>query len=226
MRAEYDHDNNRVIAVENESGRVTATQSARVLGGSTEWVPARIEYPEGYDQRFMSLLRPLSVRYDYDADTNEVVVRYPDADFSSEAIREELRQMIRGAARQVLNQSDWYIVRSVETGAPIPDQVREERDGVRRRVDEFERELEHTADDRLHDFSFTFTTDIPNHNARPKAERPPANGDGSLWVTDATHPGEQGKPVRPARPDEVGPIVPEGEDMRGMPNVEQIGETK
>lgn len=225
MRAEYDHTNNRVVQVETDNGRQTATQNPRVLGAKTEWLPAHVVYPDGYDARFQALLRPLSVRYDYDAETNEISVHYPDADFNPEAIRSQLREMIRGSARQVLNQTDWYFVRKVETGKDVPAEVVEEREGVRQKAETFEADLESIPDSDLSDFNFTFGTHMPEKFQAKPAE-PVKGADGKHWVTNASSPEEEGQPVRPAQAHEVGPLVPPDQPT-GMPNVsKQEGEVR
>jgi hypothetical protein len=218
MRAEYDHTNNRVVQVENDDGRMTATHNPRVLGAKTEWLPAHVVYPDGYDARFTTLLRAMNVRYDYDEDSNQVTVHYPDADFSPEAIRNELREMIRGSARQVLNRTDWYFVRKMETGKDVPAEVVEEREAVRQQAEKFEADLGNTPDGDLTDFSFTLGTDVPNP-VQAKPASPVKGADGEQWITDASAPGEQGNPVRRAKKGEVGPTVVPTRPKSGMPNV-------
>ena len=223
MRAEYDHNNNRVVAIENDNGQVTTTTTARVLGAETEWVPARIEYPEGYDQRFNSLLNPMQVRYDYEAATNEVVIRYPEADYSPAAIRQELVSMIKSAARQMLNMTDWVIIRSFETGEEAPDDIRSQRAAIRSRSEEFEEQLKSVADADLTSFTFSFDTEAPNDDPRPEPE-PVKGADGREWVTDASSPEQEGNPVQPI--EEQAGYVPETHPV-GLPGQDgQIGEIR
>lgn len=226
MRAEYDHTNNRVVQVETDDGRKIPTYEARVLGSETEWLPVQVEYPVGYEARFHTLLNPDNIRYDYDEEQARVIVRYPEADFSAEAIRANLAQMIRDRVKIMLGETDWAIVRSVETGKSVPDDISSEREMLRGRADSLLAALDNTADEDLVNFDFTFDYDEPG---RVYATSVVVEGaDGREWITTATHPGEEGDPVRPAEDDEYDPnrnprpVIAESKD-EGVPWLREPG---
>ena len=202
MRAEYDHENNRVVALETDDGRITGTNSPRVLGAPTEWIGVDIVYPDGYDARFNSLLRAVSVEYAYDAQNNRITVQYPDADFSPEAIRARLFAMVKNAAGSALGETDWYVVREMETETPMPSEVKARRAELRSMTDAYEAEIAQIADEDLNNWTFAFDGEV-DAKAAPSVAGPVPGGDGKPWVTDATKPDQEGKQVRQAKDIEV-----------------------
>lgn len=210
MRAEYDFQNNRVVSLEMDDGRVVSTNNPRVLGASTQWLPVVVVYPDGYDQRFHALLNPGSVEYRYVETGNRVEVHYPDADFSPATVREHMRSQIKNAARTRMSNTDWYLVRKVETGADVPDDIAAERQAIRDKEAAYQQQLDATSDADVPNFTFTFTTDEPKQATTSATDigGPVRGGDGREWITDATHPDEKGNPVRHATADEVPPQRP------------------
>lgn len=201
MRAEYDYTNNRIVAIEQDNGRVAATNNPRVLGARTEWLPVSVVYPDGYDERFMGLLHADSVEYQHDADKNIVIVKYPDADFSADAIRAQLIEASKLMAKNELNLTDWVIVKAMETGTPVPQDIADARAKIRQKSNEMEQSVRDADDADLSDMNVTFGP-VPTAEQSPPVDAV-EGGDGSEWVTNATAPGEEGKQVRPAKPNEV-----------------------
>lgn len=224
MRAEYDRTNDRVVAVETDDGRITPTHNPRVLGATTEWLPAEVHYPTGYEARFQNLLGNVT-QYALNDAGNVVVVSFPEADFSPAALRGALREGVDIAAQRALGRTDWAVIRKVETNEPIPGEIVGERRAHRARAAELKAQIAALADKDVPAFDFTFDTDTPGRPAPRAAAASVKGGDGREWVTDATAPGEHGEPVRPIDADEGhgpvsegGPVTPKIET--GLPWVE------
>lgn len=203
VRAEYDRKNNRVVALEDDEGRVRYTGESYELGAPTEWVPVIAVYPPGYTARFSSLLHgpskhgiaKESIRYTYDSDSNQVLMEFPEADFSPSQQREALRTIAKDTARYELSKTDWYVIRQIETGKPIPSSVVAEREALRSKADNYLEEIDTLPDASLAEYNITFDSDEPG---RPVKDEPaPKGADGREWITDATAPGQEGSPISP-----------------------------
>ena len=195
IEAEYDHDNNRVVTLKTARDTLQTTHNPRVLGAKTEWVQVETRYPEGYDPRFDSLLNIGQLSFTYDPKKNMVIVEFPEADFSVDAVRRTLRDMINQQANNELRNTDWYVIRKMETGKPIPADVSATRDGVRAKANRYTAELASAPDSELNSFSVSFGEE-PQKPAT--TEEPVAKGgDGKEWRTDATAPGQEGNPIHP-----------------------------
>lgn len=198
--AEYDHKTNRILALKTATGEVHSTGAQRVLGAKTEWVRVETILPEGYDPQFHSLLYVAPhrgqdpLRYTYDPDGNRVVVEFPYADFSVEAMRERLRRQAKESAHTALMETDWYVIRQVETGVPIPEDIKAVRESIRQRADTMEGEIRTLSATEIGEYDMTLPPTLMED------EPPPPGGDGSEWRTDATEPGQKGSPVRPVEP--------------------------
>jgi hypothetical protein len=201
VEAEYDLDNNRVVALKEASGTLRATHNPRVLGANTEWLPVETRLPEGYNPRFNSLLGQGNLSFTYDPSKHIVVVEFPHADFSVAAVRKTLRDMVNQQANNELRNTDWYIVRKMETGAEIPTEVIEKRKELRDKANEYTSTLDTLPDDKLTSFSVTFG-EVPTEAPKAKEEPVAKGGDGREWRTDATAPGQEGKPLHPIEEDE------------------------
>ena len=205
MRAEYDRANNRVVALEMDDGRISSTHNPRVLGAETEWLPVVVVYPDGYDQRFNNLLSPHEVEYRFD--NERIEVHYPKADFSPAAIRMTVESSISNAAKGLLSATDWYFVRQLDTGEPVPAEVSAERQRIRARVSELKAELSSVPDAEIASWRYTFDGDEPGR-VGAQAERMVRGADGREWVTDAKAPGEQGRPIEPVAEQRQAPLRP------------------
>lgn len=196
IRGEFDHTNHRVVALETAYGEIHSTNQPRVLGATTEWYPTEIRLPEGYNDRLPFLLHEDSTRYDFDPEKQVIVIEYPDADFSPRAIRAALVDLAKHAANYELAKTDWYVIRMQETGKDIPESIRQRRQEIRDKSQRYEREIAKASVKDLNDFTITYGLEEGDLE-KPEPEMPPG-GDGSLWITDATSPDQEGKPVKPA----------------------------
>lgn len=199
LRAEYDFDNNRVVALENVLGQVHNTHNPRVLGARTEWVEVETRLPAKYNPRFDYLLHADDVRFGFDPDTQVVTIEYPRADFTPNSLRILLKDQAKEAARRELSDTDWYVVRMMETGTPIPPEVLARREEIRSLSNEYVEQLDVASPVELDNFEVNYGTkpekNIPKPNERDPVVR---GGDGSEWITDASEPGQKGNPVEPA----------------------------
>lgn len=196
--AKYDKTNNLVVSLRSADGREMRTHNPIILGAETEWVPTVVQYPEGYDPKFHGLMQADSMEFAYNAEQNVVEVRFPNADFSPASIRKALKAMAKDAAGFALAPTDWYVIRSAETGKPIPQDVKAERDRIRQKADSYDSQIGTLPDTGLSDFVITYGNE-PGQPPTPPVI--PKGADGREWVTDATHPSQEGNPVKPV--DEV-----------------------
>lgn len=88
--------------------------------------------PEDYIPRFSNLLG--SATFELRAD-GHVYQSYPNADFSLAAVRKILKEMAAVDAGRVLQGTDWYVVRKLEIGTPIPEDISGFRQKVRDHLD-------------------------------------------------------------------------------------------
>lgn len=119
--------------------------------------------PEDFIERFPRLLGLGTVEV---LDENTLIMRYPDADFSEEAVRGELRRMVNEEANKILQRSDWYVVRQFETGKRIPGDVMRGRQRVRDDVDVASRQIENLKGAALMTYEWEFT-DVHGYDRRP-----------------------------------------------------------
>ena len=69
------------------------------------------------------------------------------ADLDAERAEEE-RLRINDEARAYLRETDWYFIRQAETGAVMPDEIRDERQAARARVEEHNNDRRTTGQTR------------------------------------------------------------------------------
>lgn len=207
VSAEYDPSNQRVVSLKTDTGEIQGTFEPRVLGAPTEWVPVRTILPVGYDSRFDGLRfkntspENPAMRFAYDESQNIVTLDFPQADFSPAALREALSGQIRIAANLALAPTDWTVIRQMETGKAVPEDVKAARSLIRLKVDEYDQKLTDTPDADLN--AFAINIEGESGPTFPGDAGVAPDGDGSEWITDATAPDVRGTPVRPAETHEV-----------------------
>lgn len=194
VEAEYDHENNVVVALRSSDGREVLTHNARVLGAPTEWLPTQTVYPAGYDSRFNGLLHSDQLMFAHDEDRGVIRVEFPQADFSPGAIRQELIRKSNMMANKILQETDFYVIRQVDTGKPMPTEIAQTRSAVRAKSDDYARQIAAASEEELLHIKVTYGTEPGQPTPSPKPVR---GADGRLWVTDATHPDQQGNPIEP-----------------------------
>jgi hypothetical protein len=75
---------------------------------------------------------------------------------SVEDLRKEKIDEIKSRAEEILNNTDWYIVRRSETGKEVPSHIIQHRQDVRQAVEECESDI-HSLDtlDEIRDYEYT-----------------------------------------------------------------------
>lgn len=194
MRALIDNRSQHVLAVVDDSGRTTHSIPGWDTFPDTRWVDMVVEYPEDYEPEHHALLGRQSI-YSYDQDEDIARQTFPDADFSPDAIRASLISRVNETAAQELHRTDWYVVRFVETGDAVPEDVQSERNSIRERVHHWKTLINRASEAELPDFKVDFNGQKQEPQDVLIAARPKGS-DGAAYVTDATHPSQTGAIVR------------------------------
>lgn len=132
--------------------------------------------PEDYIQRFPGLLGSTVFEKREDG---RVYQTYPDADYSVAAVRAELKSMAARDATNQLQGSDWYVVRSIETGKPIPEDIKEFRQKVRDHLDWIREDIDTKGARELVEYRWNY----PNNNDQVMINGVPVYLDRSLDTT-------------------------------------------
>lgn len=111
--------------------------------------------PENFIPRFSSLVG--SSKFEKMPD-GRVLETFPDADFSVERIRLELKRQVREDASRELGRTDWYVVRKVELGTEIPGEVSALRKKIRDHVDWVSDDIDKTEPRALVEYQWKFPT--------------------------------------------------------------------
>lgn len=132
LQAEWDPVGKVVIAFLDDTDPFRPRQPTGANG--TPGVAAAIldvqsRYPDPYLPSLPELLGRAVVRWD--PDSNVLIREWPGADYTPETVRAGLRRLIDQNARMVLAETDWAVVRQMETDEPIPADVKTYRSSVR-----------------------------------------------------------------------------------------------
>jgi len=112
--------------------------------------------PEDYIPRFPELLGSSKFTLMEDGRVRET---FPDADYSVEAVRGELKRMVRESATMELSRSDWYVIRSMELNTKIPEPITKLRESVRTHVHWIENHLDSVKARDLVDYQWKMPSD-------------------------------------------------------------------
>lgn len=160
--AEINLDTQIVYSVKSPEGQIHPTGVGITVDARTEWLPIIRAYPEEYPYGALEMLGPSRFEVDENFGENHervVVETFPNADFSPEAFLKLAKTSIKQAANQALHDTDWMIIRQMETGVPVPDDILEKRASVRSATVEDEAELNSMAPSQWAEF-------VPNRTNR------------------------------------------------------------
>ena len=208
--AQYDAVDSQLLSVVNHlpESIVSSTPEQLAALGYYELV---IEQPVDAIRRFPQLLG--SSLFTLEAD-GKVHQTFPDANFSVAKVRETLIAEMKSSQFRIMNTTDWYYVRQIEEGTPVPEEVKTVRQRQRAYGEDVEQQIE-TMDERsLIDFEWTWPTSINQtmergvpvrHVTLPPDEPPAINEEPAPPPPDPT-------PPPPEETVEAGPILPLIED--------------
>lgn len=129
----WDEESQQVFALRID-GTEYSTGVPRSEGSTPEWRRVVDALPEDYIPGHPHILGRSVFETD-DTFAKDVVLRtYPDADYSPQGFKERSAQRVRDRAHQALVDTDWYVVREMEVGKPIPTAIKEARVRVRNAV--------------------------------------------------------------------------------------------
>ena len=109
--------------------------------------------PEDFIPRFPSLLGQSEFKLLGDGRVKQT---FPKADFSVKAVRSELKALARTRAGQELAATDWYLIRQLELGTPVPAEVVTLRKKIRDHVDWLDGDIDKKSARALVDYQFMF----------------------------------------------------------------------
>lgn len=132
LRAEWDPLSQVVLAFLDDTDPFRPRQPTGAQpspGVAPVVLPVQSRYPDPYLATLPDLLGPAVVRWD--ADANVLIREWPAADYTPDTVRVGLRKLVEWNARQALADTDWAVVRQMETDEPIPADIRTFRGAVR-----------------------------------------------------------------------------------------------
>jgi len=130
----WDHDNDGVVAISRD-GLEVATGAKRKPEGNQVWYPIVRALPEDMIAGHPQMLGPSTFERDETYDPDVVIEVYNEADFSPGAFKRYAEDRARDNAKQSLASTDWMVIRSVETGTPVPKKIASARAELRKAVD-------------------------------------------------------------------------------------------
>lgn len=151
--AEWDATTGNVVQIRNDDPATGGTSSGftgadRTTGAETTWYPLEVEYPDDYVPRFPHLLGPGRMTLE----DGTVHHRFPEADFSEKAVRSALVDEVKRVTRYALAETDWYVIRQLETGEPAPADVSADRVRIRAAGKSKQQQVRQAAPSELLDF--------------------------------------------------------------------------
>lgn len=185
-----------------------------------------IVYPEDMITRFQRLLG--GARFDLQPD-GTVKQWYPNADFSVAAVRNALHDELSGSLQQTLGRTDWAVIRKMDIGAPVPENIVIVRQKQRDHYETVKAQIDAATERELVEMRWTWPTQ-PAHvmiggvptlfsntmpigapapdslDLQPGAVRP-RQADASATVPDPTAPSDQVPPGGFYRDPETGQVV-------------------
>lgn len=155
----FDRSNGQVYAVQFRDNPEFTTGTPRPEDAEPEWLPVVAAYPEDMVPGHPHLLGPSTFEVDENFDPDVVLETYPEADYSPEAFYSYAKKRARDRARNALSQTDWYVIRKMETGAEIPGPVLQNRRAIRDAVDVDLQRLDSLSPTEWPEFAPTATAD-------------------------------------------------------------------
>lgn len=165
----WDRDNGLMYAI-RRNGTEMSTGVKRPIGAEPVWLPIIKAYPEDRIPGHPSLLGPSTFELDPAYNPNAVLETYPEADFSPEAFLRAAEDRAHNQATGTLHATDWFVIRQLELGTPIPPAIATARQAVRDAVtDDLER-LAGLVPAEYLDFTPTATTAASRAHDKALAE--------------------------------------------------------
>lgn len=153
--AQWDTQGKYLLAVVNdlpESIRNMSPEQIVDLG----YYPLDIIFPEDTIHRFPQL----SGGAHYELIDNRIVQTFPNADFSVAAVRAFLTTEVERSLQQTMYATDWYFIRALDTGTPVPEPIKILRQRQRTHLDWLRNQIA-TLDERsLVEFQWMWPTRI------------------------------------------------------------------
>lgn len=136
----WSYDEQKATALRRDGQVLTLASGSQTRG---RWMPVLNALPEDRIEGHPQLLGPETYEMDLDYRDDVIIRSWPEADFSPEAFRRYAVDRAKRIARSALAESDWMVIRQVETGVPVPaevvtarEQLREASDAAVARVDD------------------------------------------------------------------------------------------
>lgn len=99
--------------------------------GTERWLPIVNALPEDRIEGHPQMLGVEQYEVDEGYDANVILRTFPDADFSPSGFLTYARNRTRQSAQNTLHESDWMVIRNVETSVAVPSTVTAARAAVR-----------------------------------------------------------------------------------------------
>lgn len=131
----WDPVHEQVYAIRRQGNPEFTTGTPRPDDAEPAWLPITFVYPEDMIPGHPQLLGRAHYEVDPAYDPNVVMEFYPEADYSPQAFLAYAEDRTRQQARNALGATDWYVIRMMELGTPIPQEILDYRKGVRDAVD-------------------------------------------------------------------------------------------
>jgi hypothetical protein len=138
---------------------------------TTGWYELVDELPQDFIERFPRLLGPAEISFD-DTD-GRLHKKYLAPDFSPSAIRQELVNQMKFSARHTLAQTDWMVVRGLETSVPVSAEIKAERSRIRDLTRWYEDQISKLPVTELADYTWTFQPPHPSAPHSHPVDLPP-----------------------------------------------------
>lgn len=189
----------------------------------TRWLRVFVEYPDDYLPDFEELLGPGV----YDLNEDGTLRKYfPQANYSVDSVRSILLDRVSGMKRDALLETDGYVIREMETGTPMPAEVKSKRDAARKTADALKDRVKNSAPKDLISLDiYVPHVPAPRHFVQPDYQsrfgpgQNPEDGPGQPGDRpSALRPGEEPPYVDPNPTDD--PPPPPGIDGAPIEEVE------
>ena len=171
--AKWDDTYGRVVSI-IEDGDSFEQQKFTGVGempdSQTRWLELIYEYPDNYIPEYPELLGPYTIQLSPEGDL--LYAKFPQEGYTPENVRAVIKDKIHIDLRRALEDTNFYILNSLETGAIVPEEVLVGRNAAREAAETALSELENLADDLLPDFTWDIPQTRPFFHWNPPSPPP------------------------------------------------------
>lgn len=188
---EWDYTHAVVLNVKSGHAEPSSTGIPRRPTSRTRWLPVEIEYPDDYLPNFPEMLGPGV----YDLKEDGTLRKYfPHPDFSIESVRNRLLDMAGDFMRYTLGSTDTYLFQEMETGTPMPAEIKQMRDRIRAEGKKAKEDIRKAAPADLVNMDLGARFDALPHDP-PRYWTPP--GRPGEYIHGQGQPGDRPSSLRP-----------------------------